>query len=63
MILAIHDNKTIVVVKWYKKSVTEATPKQILLSYQKPNIAAGGIFNTRQSNRAIFKVGSERPAI
>lgn len=26
-----------------------------------PNIAVGGIFNTRQSNLAIFKVGSERP--
>lgn len=36
MILAIHDNKTIVVVKWYKKSVTEATPKQIYYLIRNP---------------------------
>lgn len=29
--------------------------------FQKPNMAAGGMFNIWQSNLAIFKVGSERP--
>lgn len=31
------------------------TPEQILLSSQKTNIAAGGIFNTRESKRALKK--------
>ena len=49
--------------KLIKKGVTEATPKRILLSCQKPNIAAGGIFSTLHSNLAILRVGSERPEI
>ena len=40
--------------------------KSILLvfsMFQRPSMAAGRIFNMRQSIRAIFNVGSERPAI
>ena len=31
------------------------------LNHQQPNIAEGAMFKVRQSSRATFKVGSERP--
>ena len=37
--------------------------KSLFSMNQSPSMAAGRIFNMRQSIRAIFNVGSERPAI